>query len=311
MNSSRSACSRSRSVSGRAWRAALVDLEHRTGDELGGPLAADLERDDLVVVPVDHQGRDVDLGQVGSEVGGRERRDALVRGAVPTRHPLQPERVAEALVDVLVAVVPEERPVREVAVELGPVRGLAGPDPVEHVERQPLGVVVGLQHERWHGRHEHEPGDPCGAVPPHVVDDLAATRGVPDQGEVVQVERLDEGGQVVGVGVHLVAVPGLGGATVAAAVVGDDPVTVLGQEPRRGIPGIGVQRPAVAEDHGRPAAPVLVEDLCAVVGGDEWHDAPFGWLVSRVFGVDPTAADHVPHVVTTTPDAGPGSVGRT
>ena len=48
----------------------------------------------------------------------------------------------------------------------------------------------------------------------------------------VRSSAVDEGREVVGVGVHLVAVPGLGRAAVAAAVVRDDPVPVLGEEPR-------------------------------------------------------------------------------
>ena len=246
-------------------------------------LAADLERDDLVVVAVDDEGGHVDLGQIRAEVGGRERRDALVGGAVPAGHALQPERVAEALVDVVVAVVPEEGAVREIAVQLGAVGRLARADLVEDGDRQTLGVVVGLQHEGRNRRHENELRDPLAAVPPQVVDDLSAARGVPDQGEVGQVERRDQDGEVVGVGVHLVAVPGLRRATVAAAVVRDDAVPVLGEEPRTRIPGVGVERPAVAEDDGRAAgAPVLVEDLRAVIDGDEWHIPSRGWSISRV-----------------------------
>ena len=70
---------------------------------------------------------------------------------------------------------------------------------------------------------------------------------------------------------------------MAAAVVGDDPVTVLGEEPRPGIPGIGVERPTVTEDHWRAAPLVLVEDLRAVVGDDEWHGGPPRLQVPRVW----------------------------
>ena len=77
--------------------AAVVDLQHGAAIDLGGALAADVERHDLVVVTVDDQGRDVDLRQVRAEVGGREGRDALVGAAVAAGHALQPERVAEAL----------------------------------------------------------------------------------------------------------------------------------------------------------------------------------------------------------------------
>ena len=43
------------------------------------------------------------------------------------------------------------------------------------------------------------------------------------------------------------------------------------------VPGVGVQRPAVAEQDRLPLAPVLVEDCGAVAGGDRAHQpAPCG-----------------------------------
>jgi hypothetical protein len=54
--------------------------------------------------------------------------------------------------------------------------------------------------------------------------------------------------------------PGLAGAAVGAAVVGDGPEPVVCDEHGLVVPGIGVQRP--------PRAPVLVEDLRAIAGGD-------------------------------------------
>ena len=89
-------------------------------------------------------------------------------------------------------------------------------------------------------------------VPGDVVHDLAATGRVPDVDRVVQVEVRGQGGQVVGVVVHVVAVAGLGGAAVAAAVVRDDAVTVLQEEHHLGVPVVGRQRPAVAEDDRLP-----------------------------------------------------------
>jgi hypothetical protein len=119
------------------------NLEGGARDEVRGPSAADLERHDLVVVAVDHQGGDVDLPEVRAEVGGGERGDALVGGVMSAGRALEPEGVAEALVDVAAAVVPEERAVGEAAVELGPVGGLARADLVDDPDRQTRGVVVG------------------------------------------------------------------------------------------------------------------------------------------------------------------------
>jgi len=63
-----------------------------------------------------------------------------------------------------------------------------------------------------------------------VAGDLAAPGGVPDQDHLAQVELLNEPGQVAGVGVQVMAGPGLAGAAVAAAVVGDSPEAVVGNQ---------------------------------------------------------------------------------
>ena len=77
--------------------------------------------------------------------------------------------------------------------------------------------------------------------------------------------------QVVGVVIHVMAVGGLRGAAMAAPVVRDDAIAVLEEEQHLRVPIIGRQRPAVAEHDGLTFAPVLVEDLNAVFGGDRVH----------------------------------------
>ena len=133
-------------------------------------------------------------------------------------------------------------------------------------DRHAVGVVVGLEHERRHRGDEHDLGDPRGAVAADVPGHLAAAGREADEGDVPEVEVLDQLGQVVGVGVHLVAVPGLARAAVPAAIVGDDAEAVRREEQHLRVPAVGVQRPAVAEDDGWTVAPVLVEDLGAVSG---------------------------------------------
>jgi hypothetical protein len=78
---------------------------------------------------------------------------------------------------------------------------------------------------------------------------------------VRQVERLDERREVVGVGVHVVAVPGLARSPVAAAVMGDAAVSVGAYEEHLVLPGVRAQRPAVAEDDGLALPPVLVVEV--------------------------------------------------
>ena len=64
----------------------------------------------------------------------------------------------------------------------------------------------------------------------------------------LEVERVGQRGDVGGVGVHLVAVVGLGRAAVAAAVMGDDAIALVEEEQHLGVPVVGAQRPAVMED---------------------------------------------------------------
>src|SRR2546425_11722201 len=74
--------------------------------------------------------------------------------------------------------------------------------------------------------------------------------------------------------IHVMAAAGLGGAAMAAPVMGYDAIAVLEEEQQLRVPIIGRQRPAVAEHDGLTFAPVLVEDLNAVFGGDRVHVEP-------------------------------------
>ena len=90
-----------------------------------------------------------------------------------------------------------------------------------------------------------------------------------------QVERFDQLRQVVGVSVHVVATPGLARSAVAAAIMGDAAVSVRGQKHHLVFPGIRAQRPAMAEDHGLPTAPVFVVEFDVVgiffADSNVWH----------------------------------------
>ena len=168
-----------------------------------------------------------------------------------------------------------ERTGRNVPEELRPIGEQRGAKAVEDLERQAAGIGGRLDHERRHRADEDRLGHAtlraAGAVAADVARDLAAARRVPDVDGVLQVERLGERDEVVGVGVHLVAVPGLGRSPVSAAVVGDAAKAARREEDHLGVPVVRAERPAVAEDDGLPAAPVLVVDLRAVLRGDRAH----------------------------------------
>jgi hypothetical protein len=91
-------------------------------------------------------------------------------------------------------------------------------------------------------------------VAPDVPRHLAAAGGVPDVNRIPQVELLGQRDEIVGIRVHLVAVPRLRGAPAPAAIVGNAAKAGGREEDHLGIPVVGAERPAVAEDDGLPAA---------------------------------------------------------
>src|SRR5438067_2365287 len=80
-----------------------------------------------------------------------------------------------------------------------------------------------------------------------------------------------EGGEIVGVMIHVVTIGDLAGATVTAAIVRDDAIAVLEEEHHLRVPVVGGEWPAVGEDDGLAGTPVFVEDFGAVFGGDGGH----------------------------------------
>ena len=115
-------------------------------------------------------------------------------------------------------------------------------------------------------------------MPADIAGDLTAAGGVPDQDDVVQIERFDDGGEVVGVVVEVVALPRLPGPASASPIVEHGPIPMGGNEVGWSVPGVRGQRPPVAEDHGLAGAPVLEEDVDAVGGGDNGHFAGLSWV---------------------------------
>ena len=99
------------------------------------------------------------------------------------------------------------------------------------------------------------------AVAREIVHDLSAAGGVADVDGVVEMKMVHYGSKIVGVVIHVVAVAGLRGASVAAAVVRDDAVAVTEEEQHLVVPVVGGEGPAVAEDDGLTLAPILVVDL--------------------------------------------------
>ena len=71
---------------------------------------------------------------------------------------------------------------------------------------------------------------------PDVTGDFPAAGGVADVDCVLQVELFGERCEVVGVGIHVVAVPRLGGTAVAAPVMRDDSIAMLAEKQHLRLP---------------------------------------------------------------------------
>ena len=92
-----------------------------------------------------------------------------------------------------------------------------------------------------------------------------------DMNGVLQVKMFRHRGQIVGVMIHVVAATDLGRAAMAPPVMRDDAIAVSEEEQHLRVPIVRREGPAVAEHDGLALAPILVENLDAVAGGDCRH----------------------------------------
>src|SRR5258705_4667393 len=95
-----------------------------------------------------------------------------------------------------------------------------------------------------------------------------------DVDRVLQAQVGRQGGEIVGVVIHVVTVGNLTGAAMPPTIMGYDAIALLYEEQHLVIPIIGRQRPAVTEHDRLTLAPILVEDLNAVFGRDRAHVMP-------------------------------------
>src|SRR5205814_9476596 len=119
-------------------------------------------------------------------------------------------------------------------------------------------VARGLQHDRRYRAEEYGLGEPTIAVVADVTRDLAAAHRVTDQDHVLEVELLDELREIVGEGVHVVAVPRLRGAAVTPAIVCDHAKAIQPEEEQLRVPRLAAEWPAVREPKGLTLDPILV-----------------------------------------------------
>ena len=133
----------------------------------------------------------------------------------------------------------------EVFVELRTVLGEAAAQSVKHFDRDPFGIGSGLHQDRRHSGDQYGCGNPLCAVASDVARHFASARGVTHQSDILEIKRLNDRCQIVGVPIHVVPGPGLAGAAMATPVVRDHAETILGEEKHLAVPCIGTQRPSV------------------------------------------------------------------
>ncbi|HEY3826240.1 MAG TPA: hypothetical protein VGL82_16855 [Bryobacteraceae bacterium] len=83
-------------------------------------------------------------------------------------------------------------------------------------------------------------------MPTQIARHVSAAGGMADMDGVFQVEMRRESRQVVGVMIHIVAIGGLGRATMATAVMSNHAIATMQKEQQLCVPIIGRQRPAMA-----------------------------------------------------------------
>src|SRR3954447_26623392 len=95
------------------------------------------------------------------------------------------------------------------------------------------------------------------------------------QDGVLEVERLDHGGKIVGIPVHVVRRRGLTRPAMTTTVVRDHTEALLREEEHLAVPSVRAQGPVMRERYDRTLTPIFVINLCCVFGGDRAHCKPF------------------------------------
>src|SRR5216683_5826021 len=88
---------------------------------------------------------------------------------------------------------------------------------------------------------------------------------------VLKAKLFSQSREIVGVGVHLVTFPRLGGTAVTSPVMRDDSIALLAEEQHLSVPVIRGERPAMTEHYGLALSPVLVVDVRTVFCRERGH----------------------------------------
>ncbi len=118
----------------------------------------------------------------------------------------------------------------DVLVKLRSIFRQLGAEAVEDRHGRAPWILVRLHHQRRYRADEHGHGDALRTAPPEVPGNFSAANGMAHMNSVPQVKLLSEGCEIVGISVHIIAVPGLAGTAVPPPVMRDDSVATMAKE---------------------------------------------------------------------------------
>ena len=159
----------------------------------------------------------------------------------------------------------------EVLVELRAVLYETRAERIEHIQGQPLRILRSLYHEGGHRGDQYDFRHPFGSVATYVARNLATAGRMAYERDVPQIERVDDGGKVISVAIHVVAGGGLPRSAVTSPVMRDHAEALLVEEQHLSVPRVRIQRPTVGEHDYRASSPVFKVDLRTVFAADRVH----------------------------------------
>src|SRR5947199_5460887 len=115
----------------------------------------------------------------------------------------------------------------------------------------------------------HQPCDPGAAVSLQVSQRFAIAHRVADERDVAEVESVDDCREIVCQSVVVIAVPRIGGPSMAAPIIGHTAQTLVGQLDELVLPDVGIESPGMGEKDRIAGSPIEVEQARTVLGLDE------------------------------------------
>src|SRR5215469_2302184 len=128
-------------------RCAVDYLQRGALDELRREKSRSCNRHDLVVVAVKNQSGYIELLQIFSLVGLREGFYAVILRLDPRHHALQPEEISQALRNLRTSTICSVKRSTEILPVLCAITQNRISDLVEHLDRGPVRVRCGLEHQ--------------------------------------------------------------------------------------------------------------------------------------------------------------------